>query len=577
MASSAIDQLLQIIAPVRGTLGSATAPADGAEPFADHFGRASTKAEPTSRERADRSTTGVRDKGDAEDLRAEDARSDPADDGPQAAAADEKPRAKDEKETRSSQDDRDDSAAASNEITEQSDSADEKKPSEEESDESGGQQTAVAVQASTGSTTGGEDAEVAELAAEVAVQVAAVDSSGEAGSEEQTSGDGTQAGDAEVEAGVVAEAAKRQASGQVALETSAAEDESASAETEAAAQTSAEQEIIEPTDDAAGETAEAEQEKADAPSQVSGSAAAEAASVAAVASDEAKASDSSGSQETATTEGDETAGSTTETNVAAAKTQAGVDAENSASDAEDDQSSSQRDRHSSTNKSDGAGAKQNASAVQTPPVDDVASFDTEAKVAVDTASAKPMSGDTNTTQPIGERTLDRLAAAGRSVQPASNQADDTRISTADRARFVQRVGGALQLANNRGGDIQLRLSPPELGSLRLEVSVKQGVMTAKLETETAAAKNVLLDNLPALRERLAEQDIRIERFDVDVRRDGGQGSQNQTAHDFRHDAPHDRSPAPHAGKKESTATAQSTPSPTAGSATPTDDGLDVII
>lgn len=57
--------------------------------------------------------------------------------------------------------------------------------------------------------------------------------------------------------------------------------------------------------------------------------------------------------------------------------------------------------------------------------------------------------------------------------------------------------------------------------MRLELSVKQGVMTAKVETDTAAARQALLDNLPTLRDRLAEQNVRIDRFDVDVRRDPG--------------------------------------------------------
>ena len=85
---------------------------------------------------------------------------------------------------------------------------------------------------------------------------------------------------------------------------------------------------------------------------------------------------------------------------------------------------------------------------------------------------------------------------------------------------MQRVGGAIRTAQQRDGQIQLRLSPPELGTLRIQISVNEGVVTAKLEAETAAARTVLLDNLPALRERLAEQEIRIEKFDVDVRRDG---------------------------------------------------------
>lgn len=90
----------------------------------------------------------------------------------------------------------------------------------------------------------------------------------------------------------------------------------------------------------------------------------------------------------------------------------------------------------------------------------------------------------------------------------------------DPARFVSRVTRAFQAAEQRGGVVQLRLSPPELGAMRIELSVQQGVMSARLETETQAAKSVLLDNLPALRERLAAMDIRVDKFDVDVRQDG---------------------------------------------------------
>lgn len=87
----------------------------------------------------------------------------------------------------------------------------------------------------------------------------------------------------------------------------------------------------------------------------------------------------------------------------------------------------------------------------------------------------------------------------------------------DAQRFVNRVSRAFQIAEHRGGPLQLRLSPPELGALKIELSIQQGTLTAKLETETAAAKSVLLDNLPALRERLAAQEIRIDKFEVDVR------------------------------------------------------------
>jgi len=114
------------------------------------------------------------------------------------------------------------------------------------------------------------------------------------------------------------------------------------------------------------------------------------------------------------------------------------------------------------------------------------------------------------------------AAADSSTAAAESRAETEPVPTTDRVRFVQRVSGAIRAAKDQDGLVQLKLSPPELGSLKIELSVQQGVLTAKLEAETAAARNVLLDNLPALRERLAEQEIRIEKFDVDVRDEGHQ-------------------------------------------------------
>ena len=75
--------------------------------------------------------------------------------------------------------------------------------------------------------------------------------------------------------------------------------------------------------------------------------------------------------------------------------------------------------------------------------------------------------------------------------------------------------------------MRLRLSPPELGSLKVEVSVRNGTMTARLETENNTTRSLLLDNLPALREQLAGQNIKIHTFDVDLKQDGtGNGSAN---------------------------------------------------
>ncbi len=188
----------------------------------------------------------------------------------------------------------------------------------------------------------------------------------------------------------------------------------------------------------------------------------------------------------------------------------------------------------------------------------------------------PTTLDGVTSSGAADRVLDRLALA-RSVQPTRQAAESPALPAVDRTRFVGRVSSALRLAQQRDGQIQLRLSPPELGSLRLEIAVKQGVLTATLETETAAARHVLLENLPALRERLAAQEIRIERFDVDVRREGGEQSQNRAAQEHSGNPSRGRAGTPERQTDSRLPPADSIPPLITHLNKPSPDGLDVVI
>jgi flagellar hook-length control protein FliK len=123
------------------------------------------------------------------------------------------------------------------------------------------------------------------------------------------------------------------------------------------------------------------------------------------------------------------------------------------------------------------------------------------------------------------------------------------------SRVLHRVARAFAAAQNGDGEVRLRLSPPELGAVRLEVRVQSGAMVARLETETSAARTIIMENLPALRERLAEQGMRIDRFDVDLMQrnaggpadHSGQGQANEQTRLPRTDAPEPRRPQPTEG------------------------------
>ncbi len=164
--------------------------------------------------------------------------------------------------------------------------------------------------------------------------------------------------------------------------------------------------------------------------------------------------------------------------------------------------------------------------------------DQRAKSVTDAISQSGSGTDTSktTTQP-GDSTSGQTAAVpqtaahnttGASGGPGTTHVSETNLSQADRVRFVQRVEQAFQDFNGQGGSVRMRLSPPELGSLHIEITVAKGEMTARVEAETPAARNILLDNLPALRERLAQHDIKVQRFDVDLmdRSTGGMSNQS---------------------------------------------------
>jgi flagellar hook-length control protein FliK len=159
--------------------------------------------------------------------------------------------------------------------------------------------------------------------------------------------------------------------------------------------------------------------------------------------------------------------------------------------------------------------------------------------------------------------LAKLHRATGAAPRAARSAEGEELPHVDPARFVGRVARAFHTAQERGGMLQIRLSPPELGALRLELTVKDGVLAASLETENSTARRVLLDHLPALRERLAEQNIRLERFDVDVRQEGGGQSQSGPHHHRQqHSQPHDPS---RNASRQPTPTAEATPTtPTPG-------------
>ncbi|MBW1720701.1 MAG: flagellar hook-length control protein FliK [Deltaproteobacteria bacterium] len=80
-------------------------------------------------------------------------------------------------------------------------------------------------------------------------------------------------------------------------------------------------------------------------------------------------------------------------------------------------------------------------------------------------------------------------------------------------RIVEKIGLMIRGGEQRGS---IRISPPELGRLEVELVIKQGHVHANLSTENPMVKEIIEANLHHLRQQLTEQGFIVEKFEVMV-------------------------------------------------------------
>lgn len=569
MASSAIDQLLQIVSPVRGVSESGRSPAADVKPFAGYLGRASGLADQNSPVPLEKTTKAAREESPATDRRQEDAAASSYDERQVATSAIEKLSSDSEEDSRDEQNEPKDAIDISAEAKQQGQSQATEEPTADGAEDSTQARNSALEAMQTDKAAGAEESGLPETIAKTG--------NSENGEQQPAgSADATAQGRADrVELDQDAEALSASESetiDQPVVESPAKSSE----EADTVSPASAGQEAIAHAGPDAG-VGTSEKAGPNDPSQAAKTPS-EAQDPGAETDPESATQSGLPPDESSQTDGQAEAAAGVNlkdgTNSSAAANMSATETGTPAGDATNQRRSRQDDRRASANPAPTSDAKPNNLNEQAPPV--ATSSVNDASAAVVATTAQETTGEGVSALVSAGRTLDRLAAA-KSVHPNSNATDDARAPTVDRVRFVQRVGSALRLAHQRDSQIQLRLSPPELGSLRLEISVKQGALTATLEAETAAARNILLDNLPALRERLAEQDIRIERFDVDVRREAGQQSGNPAAEDRHGRRSQDGSTSQRTGVEKNRGTIKSQSTSLADLTTSIDVGLDVVI
>ncbi|MEX0703450.1 MAG: flagellar hook-length control protein FliK [Planctomycetales bacterium] len=141
----------------------------------------------------------------------------------------------------------------------------------------------------------------------------------------------------------------------------------------------------------------------------------------------------------------------------------------------------------------------------------------------------------------------RLGDASRADGPFSPVSRDGQQPRIDSGDFLNRLTAAWHSSRDGGRYLRIRLDPPELGSLQVEVIAREGVLSARLDVETRAAQRIVLEHLGQLREVLAQHGTAIDHIDVflnarqsDIHSGefAGRGFEGDQPHGERRDRPH---------------------------------------
>ncbi len=145
---------------------------------------------------------------------------------------------------------------------------------------------------------------------------------------------------------------------------------------------------------------------------------------------------------------------------------------------------------------------------------------------VNAATPIPTATSTSSTESTSAISAAPSRSVGNQTAKSSSQekATEPSLSQQERVRVIQRIARSFNRISSEGGSINLRLHPEHLGSVNVQVRLEGRSLSARLSTETAAARDAIMQDLPALRQRLADQGFDVTKFQVDVAGNGADAS-----------------------------------------------------
>ncbi len=131
---------------------------------------------------------------------------------------------------------------------------------------------------------------------------------------------------------------------------------------------------------------------------------------------------------------------------------------------------------------------------------------------------------------IGESSDAAQTQKGVQIDPLSSLTSTTARSSAEtpaavqarpvlditRSDMSQKLSSFIQQASESGKAMRIRLDPPELGSLQIEVGRVNGQIIARIEVDNPQARALVFEQLQLLRDSLQQQGLRVDRLEVEL-------------------------------------------------------------
>jgi hypothetical protein len=113
----------------------------------------------------------------------------------------------------------------------------------------------------------------------------------------------------------------------------------------------------------------------------------------------------------------------------------------------------------------------------------------------------------------GEKAIQQVSGA-RWIEYLDMEGSDVVTSLVRHAKFM--IGAGQSSAT-------IRLEPPSLGRMRLEIVTENAKVTGKITVESQEARTILQNGLQELKEQLGQSGLKVESFDVQVGHNDGTG------------------------------------------------------